>query len=240
MADLWLFDSLDSKEKEHIQDLFRRPIYDKGQFLFTEGDPASAVFVVTEGKVKLFKTSEDGKEIVLGFLSPHSLFGEEILFNDSVRTLSAQALERTKLCACFKSDFEALVAQNSAISIKVIRMLGDKLNRMAEQLADMAVYDTQNQVARTLARLAREHGESTEYGIRLNFRLTHDDLGALVGASRVMVTNVLKSLRSAGVVLDDKDRRFIVSCQYLSELVDDEEKVPGSTSLACQCFVRKD
>jgi CRP-like cAMP-binding protein len=186
--------------------------------------------------VKLFKTSEDGKEIILGFLSPHDLFGEEILFNDSTYTLSALALENTHLCACYKSDFEALLAQNLAISTKVIKMLGDKLSKMAEQLADIAVYDTQNRVARTLVRLAREHGESTENGRRLNFHLTHDDLGALVGASRVMVTNVLKSLRKAGVVRDDRERRFTVSNWFLAEpdLVEDSEVI--QTTPACQCF----
>lgn len=236
MADLWLFDSLNTDEKANIQNLFRRPCYKKGEFLFMEGEPASAIFVVTEGKVKLFKTSEDGKEIVLGFLSPHDLFGEEVLFNDSTHSLSAQVLENTHLCACYKSDFEALVAQNSAISIKVIKMLGDKLSKMAEQLADIAVYDTQNRVARTLARLAREHGESTEYGRRLNFHLTHEDLGALVGASRVMVTNVLKSLRKAGVVCDDGNRRFTVSNWFLAKPDLSDEIMVGSSAPTCQCF----
>jgi len=236
MSDLWLFESLNPEEKQHIQALFRRPVYEKGEFLFLEGEPAQTIFVVVEGRVKLYKTSDDGKEIVFGFLTPHSLFGDETLFNDSIRTMSAQALERTRLCACYKTDFEALVAQNSTISMKIIRMLGDRINKMAEQLSDMAVYETQRRLARTLVRLARAHGEHIEDGYRLTFRLTHDDLGALVGASRVMVTNVLKSLKKAGVVRDDPDHRLVVSSWYLAETgLDYEEEFKVQTP-KCQCF----
>jgi len=234
MTDLWLFEQLTPAEKSQIQNMARRISYQKGEFLFMQGDPAETIFLITAGRVKLCKVSDEGKEIVLGFLTPHDLLGEEILFADSVRSLSAQALEPTRVCACFKSDFEALVAQSSDISVKVIRTLGEKLNRMAEQLADVAIYDTRERVARTLARLAREYGEETEHGLRISFRLTHEDLGALVGASRVMVTNVLQTLRKAGaVVSDDNKQRFIVNRRLLAEIDTEVEEIPKPL---CLCF----
>lgn len=236
MADFWLFNSLDNKEKTYIQSLFRRPEYKKGDFLFMEDEPTSAVFLITSGRVKLFKTSDEGKEVVLGILSTNNLFGEQILFSEGKHTFAAQALEPTRLCACYKNDFEALVAQNSEISIKIIRTLGEKLNKMTEQLADMAIYETQDRVARTLVRLAEEHGEDTQDGRRLSFQLTHDDLGALVGASRVMVTNVLKSLRKAGVVLDDSSRKFTVSTWFINELAGQIDLEGEPQPSACQCF----
>lgn len=236
MTDLWLFEQLTAREKKQIENMARRLDIQKNEFLFMEGEPATAIFLITGGRIKLFKVSDDGKEIVLGFLTPHDLFGEEILFADHNRTFSAQAVEPSRICACFKSDFEALVAQNSSISRKVIQTLGQKLSSMAEHLADMAVYDTQERVARTLVRLAREYGETTESGRRLNFRLTHEELGALVGASRVMVTNVLKSLGNAGVVhSDETEHRFIISNRLLAEVeIDTEAPV---TTPSCPCFM---
>lgn len=237
MTDLWLFEELAADEKGGIENMVRRLSFQKGEFLFMEGQPASAVFVVTAGRVKLFKVSEDGKEIILGFLTLHDLFGEEILFADNLRTFSAQAVEPTRICACFKSDFERLVAENSTISQKVIRTLGQKLSRMAEHLADVAVYGTQERVARTLARLAREYGEPVKLGRRLNFRLTHEELGAMVGASRVMVTNVLKSLEYAGVVSSDENgHKFVVSDRLLAdtEIIAEAPVIPRAPP--CQCF----
>lgn len=239
MSDLWLFESLSPAEKEYFRTLFRRPVYQKGEYLFSEGEPSSAVFVVIEGRIKLSKTTDDGSEVILGFLTPHSLFGEDVLFNDSLHGLSAQALVASRLCACYKSDFEALVAQNSAVATKVIRVLGDRLSRMTDQLTDMAIYDTQDRLARTLARLALEHGEQTRDGRRLNFRLTHDDLGALVGSSRVMVTNVLKALKKSGIVQDDPEHRLTVSNRFLEELASNPPAAPALTPPDCQCFTRR-
>ena len=236
MTDLWLFASLDAKEKSNIRRLFRRPEYLKNEFLFNEGEPANAVFIVTKGRIKLIKTSEDGKEVVLGYLTANQLFGEEVLFDESIRTFAAVAVEDTRLCACYKSDFESLLTQNSQLSLKVIKGLGDKIRRITEQFADIAIYDTQSTLTRTLVRLAREHGQDTGDGRRLNFRLTHDDLGALVGASRVMVTNVMKSLKKAGIVRDDIDHRLVVSKWFLTESHLDDSIQPIIETSRCDCF----
>ncbi len=238
MSDFWLFESLNSSEKEYVRTLFRRPVYGKGEYLFMQGETSQAVFMVSEGKVKLFKTSEDGKEIVLGYLTSHDLFGEEVLFNDSVHALSAQAMEKSRLCACYKTDFEALIAQNSSIAIKTIRLLSERLGTMNERLADMAICDTQTRLARMLGRLAQEHGEVLKDGKRLAFRMTHDELGALTGTSRVMVTNVLKNLKKAGIVKDDLEHKFVVSNWFLKEMElhpkNREDDIFGNPN--CQCL----
>jgi CRP/FNR family cyclic AMP-dependent transcriptional regulator len=166
------------------------------------------------------------------------MFGEEILFSDSRRSFSAQATEPTRACACYKADFEGLIAQNSNISKKVIQALGQKLNSMAKHLADVAIYDTRRRVARTLARLAKDYGDPTDEGRRLNFRLTHAELGALVGASRVMVTNVLKSLGDEGSVYsDERAHRFVVSRELLAVAeAEAPEEVPPPPEPPCACY----
>ncbi|MEL7562520.1 Crp/Fnr family transcriptional regulator [Dehalogenimonas sp. 4OHTPN] len=236
MADMWLFDALDEKEKADIRRLFQRPEYLKNEYLFNEGEPANSVFIVTKGRVKLIKTSEDGREIVLGYLTANQMFGEEVLFDESRRSFAAIAVEDTRLCACYKSSFETLLAQNSQLSLKVIKSLGDKIRRITEQLADVAIYDTRSSLCRTLARLAKEHGRETSDGMKLNFRLTHDDLGALVGASRVMITNVMRSLKLAGIVKDDIDHRLVISRWFLNEPLPEEIPVTPGLPGDCECF----
>ena len=238
MTDLWLFEQLTGPERRDIEGMTRRLVFRKGENLFLEGDTADAIFLVTYGRVKLYKVSEEGREIVLGYLTAHDMFGEEILFSDSRRAFSAQATEPTRACACYKADFEGLIAQNSAISKKVIQALGRKLNSMAEHLADVAIYDTRRRVARTLARLAKDYGDPTDEGRRLNFRLTHEELGALVGASRVMVTNVLKSLGDEGSVYsDERAHRFVVSRELLAVAeAEAPEEVPPPPEPPCACY----
>lgn len=106
------------------------------------------------------------------------------------------AIEDTRLCACYKSDLENLLFEDPKLSVKVIKVLGDKINRTTEKLADMAFYDTRTKLVRTLVRLIEARGEEIDNKRRLTFRLTHEDLGCLVRASRVTVTNTMKSLKN--------------------------------------------
>lgn len=237
MTDFWLFNQLNPDEKRQVQALTRKYTYARGEFLFIEGDPATFVFLIVEGRAKLSKVSENGKEIILGFLSPHNLFGEELLFTDTVRTMSAQAMDRVRICACEKHDFERLVGSNTGMAMKVVQTLGKKVHQLTEQLADLAMYDVQQRVARLLARLAREYGQETHQGLRLNLRLTHAEVGAMVGASRVMVSNVLQELRQAGYVSTDGHQRFVINPALLATTETGIEAEEGTiTPPLCPCF----
>ncbi len=236
MTDLWIFSQLAPADKKLVHELARRRTIAKGEILFSEGDPASTIFLITEGRIKLFKVYEDGKEVILGFLTVHDLFGEETLFTKGIRSMSAQAVETSRICACEQRDFEKLVGSNPDVAVKVIQTLGAKLSQVSEQLADAAVRDVRERVINSLVRLAREYGQETRQGLRLGFRLTHEDLGALVGASRVMVTNVLHDLRKAGEILTDDDRRFIVSLRLLSTTKQGIEVGQRMETPRCPCF----
>jgi CRP-like cAMP-binding protein len=235
MFDLWVFEQLSPQERQHLEELTIKRTYEKGAILFLEGAPASTVLLITAGRVKLFKVSSEGKEVILGFLGSHDLLGEEMLFREGVRSFSAQAVERTTACVCTKEGFESLATRLPVISAKITRTLGEKLSQMSDQLADIAMYDVRNRLIRLLARLACEQGESTHLGLTLDQHITHEDLGALVGASRVMVSNVLLDLRESGLLQMDTQRRFIVSQTLLDQAVLLIETEPAMTE-SCACF----
>lgn len=239
MADLWLFSHFTPAEKMRIQAMTRKPVYKKGEMLFWESDPATTVFLVTEGRVKLFKISEEGKEIILGFLTPHDLFGEEVLFSESTRSLSAVAMDTTRLCVCAKRDFEALIQQEPPLAMKVIQTLGEKLNQATAQVVDLALHDVKHRVVHVLVRLAKAYGTETPQGLSLDFRLTHEDIGALVGASRVMVTHVLQELRQAGDIALDGRSRFIIRAPLLQGTRMGMEGAASATRSLCPCFTER-
>jgi CRP/FNR family cyclic AMP-dependent transcriptional regulator len=237
MLDLWLFEQLAPEERRELEPLTRKFSYARGQRLFSEGDRAAVVLLVTSGRVKLYKLSSDGKVVILGFLGAHDLLGEETLFREGTRPFSAEALEPTTACACSKDDFETLAMHYPNIAAKLTRTLGEKFTQMADQLADIAMYDVRDRLIRLLARLAREQGEPMHLGLSLDRHITHDDLASLVGASRVMVSNALGGLREAGLVLVDGQRRFVVSQALLEEAgaLTEPASPPGPP---CGCFRR--
>jgi CRP/FNR family transcriptional regulator len=121
-------------ERHQLEPLTRKLSYAPGQRLFSEGDSATVVLLVTSGRVKLYKVSSGGKEVILGFLGAHDLLGEETLFREGTRPFSAEALEPTMVCGCSKEDLEALATQYPSIAAKLTRTLGEKLTQMSGQI----------------------------------------------------------------------------------------------------------
>ncbi len=238
MLDMWLFEHLTVAERQRLESLTARRSYLPGQMLFHQGDPVAGVFLLTSGRARLFKISPEGKEVTLGFLEPHDLFGEETLFREGRRAFNAQALMASTVCACEKSDFEALAQHDPGIAAKVMQALGEKLSRMSEQLTDLALYDVPGRVARVLDRLAQQYGQPTARGLRIEPRITHEELAALVGASRVMVTHALQTLRQSGSLSLDHSRHFVIrSRQALAEQMPTDEQ---PMHRGCACFQDSD
>jgi CRP/FNR family cyclic AMP-dependent transcriptional regulator len=232
MAEHWIFRYLDAAARQVVLDSVVRRRFKAGETLFWQGDPATSIFLVTAGRIRLCKTTEEGREIVLGYLTPHDLFGEESLFAVVPQTVSAVGAESGALCVCHKADFERLLRSNQDVALAVVQVLGEKLRETTEQWAAGASAPVRDRLQHTLSLLARKYGEVTPAGVRLGFRLTHEELGALVGASRVMVTYALGDLRRAGLVWEDDARHLVVATE-VTNLVPEVMTPPTP---ACPCF----
>lgn len=199
MRDLEIFSSLDESEKNTVVRLARPITLKKGQSIFNEGMPCNRIYFVRKGSILLYKVSVDGKEMSLDILKEDDIFGENTIFDDSIHTFSAKALEDTFLCICDKSDFIELL-KNPQVSIKIIKHLTNKLNGYTEQMANMAFNDVKGRILNTMKKLNIKYGKSTQSGIKIDIILSHQDIANLVNASRVMVTNIMNTLKNDGLI----------------------------------------
>lgn len=219
MKDLPIFSTLDSGERNKIGELAVKKVYRKNEFIFREGDPADTIFIIKYGRVRLYKISPGGKEITLEILKEDDIFGENTFFDESLHTMNAQALEDTFLCSCSRGDFLALL-QNPQVSLKIIQVLGKKLNSYTDQLASIAFRDVKGRISATLLRLSQEYGVSSPEGTTIDINLTHQDLANLVNASRVMVTNVLISLRQESAICTEVHRITLLAYEKLQKAME--------------------
>lgn len=190
--------------------------FEKDQVIFSEGETVDTVYIITSGKVKLYKVSEDGKDIILNILHEGDIFCEDSLFTERTQTYNAMAIEETSLETYDKSELENLILKQPKIAIKIIKAIRQKLDWYTDQITDFGIKNVRGRLENTLLRIARDHGKATEKGLLVDLRLTHEDLASLVGASRVMVTNELKQLRK-DKVLYNEDRRFIVNVKKIEK-----------------------
>lgn len=218
MKDLELFQKLNPSEKAEIIKLARGKQYKKGELIFAEGDLADTIYLVKAGKVLLYKISEEGKALSLNILQENDIFGENTILEDNCQTMHAKALEDVFVCTCTQKDFLSLLI-NPSVAFKVISYLSEKLNNYTQQAAVMAFQDVKGRVFSTLTRLAKDHGELTPEGLRINMVLSHQELANLVNASRVMVTNVLNDLKHEGVIGVSQRMFYLVDNKLQNEVI---------------------
>ncbi len=208
MKDLDLFSSLNAEEKNRIVELAQSKYYKKGQMIFREGESLNAIYLICFGQVWLTKTAPSGKEIVLNILDQGQIMGENTFLENLECNINARAEENTMICVCDARDMQELLT-NPDIAIKIIKTLTEKLNQYSENIVNLAFYDVKDRVLNLLKKLSVRYGEHTEEGVLLTFYISHDEIAQMVNASRVMVTNVIKSLKDE-FFIDVVDRKFLV------------------------------
>lgn len=205
MKDLDIFSALSPAEREQIGNLALKRTYRKQESIFMQGTEADTIYLIKTGRVRLYKVSEEGKEFTLDFLKAEDIFGEVTFFENAVHTMNAVAMEDTFVCSCTRELFVKLL-NNPETALKIVQYLGKKMNDYTENMTRSAFQDVRGRVLGVLCKLAGSYGKQTETGFTLVLELTHQDIGSLVNASRVMVTNVLSELRKEKLVHIDGQR----------------------------------
>ncbi len=218
MKDLDIFSSLDDSEKNLVARLARPTFLKKGQAVFSEGMPCDKIYFIRKGRILLYKVSAQGKEMSLDILKQDDIFGENTIFDDSIHTFNAKALEDTFVCVCSRSDFMELL-KNPQISIKMMKHLTNKLNGYTDQMANIAFNDVKGRILSIIKKLAEKHGKTTQKGIKIDVILSHQDIANLVNASRVMVTNILNTLKNEGLIAIEKRYIYITDSIILERAI---------------------
>lgn len=209
MKELALFATLNFIEQEKIGALAGKKVYRKNEIIFRDGEIAHTIYLIKYGRIRLFKVSESGKEITLDILKEDDIFGENTFFEENAcHSMNAQAMEDTFICSCNKEHF-AILLQNPQTALKIIQLLGGKLNNYTAKVAGIAFQDVKGRISAMLLRLAGEYGKPSPEGTVIDINLTHQDIASLVSASRVMVTNVLGDLKQDGAITT-KGHQFIL------------------------------
>jgi CRP/FNR family transcriptional regulator len=210
-----LFAALDEESAASLRNAMTEVRLARGDVLFHEGDPGDRVYVVTEGKIKLGRTSADGRENLLGVLGPGETFGEVSLFDPGPRTATATAVTESTLLGLAHADLQPWLAERPEVAKGLLQQVAHRLRRTNENMADLVFQDVPARVAKALLDLATRFGApAPTTGIHVPHDLTQEELAQLVGASRETVNKALADfvnrgwirLEARAVVLLDVER----------------------------------
>ncbi len=191
-------------------------LYHKETTIFLEGDPGVGFHYVQTGRVKIVKTSDDGREHIINMLGPGELFAEVLLFNTAPYPATAVAVEDSCIGVIRNSELEKLVMQNNALALQLIRELSRRLLFAQEKIKKLALSDVKTRTAAVLLKLIEQQGtEHPQGGVAVSLDFSRQDLAALVGTTRETVTRVLSALKKEQIIEIDGHRITILDLEAL-------------------------
>jgi CRP-like cAMP-binding protein len=211
-----LFAALDDDASAALRATMNEVNVPRGQTLFDEGDPGDRLYVVTHGKIKLGRTSPDGRENLLAVLGPGEMFGELSLFDPGPRTATATAVTDSTLIGLGHDDLQPWLTGRPEVAAQLLGALARRLRRTNEAMADLVFSDVPGRVAKQLLDLARRFGVPTDDGVRVTHDLTQEELAQLVGASRETVNKALADFASRGFLRLEARAVVILDVERLS------------------------
>jgi CRP/FNR family transcriptional regulator/CRP/FNR family cyclic AMP-dependent transcriptional regulator len=175
--------------------------YPKRTFVFREGDPGNAFFIVSSGQVKIGRLGPGGEEVVFAVLNPGDSFGElALLEDDPVRVADAQAVEASECLTLGRDAFNSFLDRHPSTTRRLIQVLIGYIRATDASLAETAFLDIPGRVATKLLELAESHGEKVAGGTRIDLKLSQRTLAGMVAASRENVNRALSRFQSQGVI----------------------------------------
>ncbi len=211
-----LFAALDDESKDTLRRTMDEVRLPRGGTLFTEGEPGDRLYVVTQGKIKLGRTSPDGRENLLAILGPGEMFGELSLFDPGPRTATATAVTDVKVIGVGHDDLQPWLTGRPEVAAQLLGALAQRLRRTNEAMADLVFSDVPGRVAKALLDLARRFGVQSEDGLHVTHDLTQEELAQLVGASRETVNKALADFASRGFLRLEARAVVILDIERLS------------------------
>ncbi|NBQ54735.1 MAG: Crp/Fnr family transcriptional regulator [Proteobacteria bacterium] len=191
-----LFSVLPEGQLGLLTGLVTRKSHPRGTTIIAAGDLTDSLFVIISGRLKVMMSDDEGREVILAILGSNEFFGEMGLLDDSPRSASVVALEACELLTLSKRDFKKCLSENFELSMAVMRGLVRRLREADKKIGSLALMDVYGRVARLLLEMA-ETIDGQKVVIK---KLAKQDIAKMIGASREMVSRVMKDLQAGGYI----------------------------------------
>lgn len=189
-----LFADLSDSAADALLRCAKQHKYPKNSIIVTEGDTHSNFYIVVSGSLKVFVDGDGGRQVVLSWLEPDDYFGELALIDGAPRSASVMTLSPTVLQIISQQDFQEFLKVDQAVSLAMMKGMARRIRTLTTSVRDLALLDVYGRVANLL----RQHA-TPEAGHAV-LKLTHQEIADTVGASREMVSRIMRELAVGGYI----------------------------------------
>jgi CRP/FNR family cyclic AMP-dependent transcriptional regulator len=191
-----LFVSFSDEQLRTVVTMVTRRSAPRNSTIMAAGDLTDSLYIVISGRLKVMMSDADGREVILTILGPGEYFGEMGLIDDSPRSASVVTIEPCELLSIAKRDFKQSMEQNVDLAVTVMRGLVKRLREADRKIGSLALLDVFGRVAHLLIDMS----EDVDGQRVVTKRIPKQDIAKMIGASREMVSRVMKDLQKGGFI----------------------------------------
>jgi CRP-like cAMP-binding protein len=216
MAQTPLFSGLSREDLDQIGGIAQQKDYKRGQAIFWDGDPGIGFYVVADGKVKIYKTSADGKEQILHIYGPGHPFGEVPVFSGNRFPANAQALEKSRLFFFPRKDFIQLIASHPSLALNMLAVLSMRLRQFTVQVENLSLKEVPARLASYLVYLSIEQAGATV----VDLPISKGQLASLLGTIPETLSRIFNKMGQLHLISVDGSRIGLLDRDALENLAD--------------------
>ncbi|MCV2352170.1 Crp/Fnr family transcriptional regulator [Paucibacter sp. AS339] len=191
-----LFSLLTTDQAQSIADSVVKRRFKRGELIVEQGTKSNALFILLNGRARVLTADTRGREVILAVLQPGDYVGEMSLIDHEPHSATVRAEVQTDMLVLGRNEFARCLPESSSLSYAILRGLVARLRNADRQIESLALLDVYGRVARTLLDMSED-----EKGLKIiRGKVSRQDMAKVVGASREMVSRVMKDLEERGVI----------------------------------------
>jgi CRP/FNR family transcriptional regulator len=211
---------LPEREIELLEQVSENLEVRRRHMVWEPGDPATHVYFVRSGIVKLSKVNDEGRELTLHFFTRDQIFGELAVISDDPHDTVAEAYEDCMLLAIGKEDFVRVMMRTPQLAIRMMRLVGERRQRLENRVESLLFRSAHARLAALFLELSQSFGVRDSRGVIINLKLTHKEIASLIGATRETVSFAILDLRKDGLIQTEGKRVILIDEARLKSLRD--------------------
>ncbi len=215
-----IFDGLAPEILDQVLNVASTRRLGRGETLFQKGDPGDRLFGVLSGRLKVYTTSPEGKEVTLNLFREGQFFGEIALLDELPRTADAEAMTACELLVIHRRDFIPLIEAEGRLALHIIHLLCQRVRNTSEMLEDAAFLPLEQRLAKHLLRLVATYGQAVNGGIVIGLRLSQQELAHMMATTRESVNKQLQTWVQAGWIDLQRSRVTVTDVHALEAILD--------------------
>jgi CRP/FNR family cyclic AMP-dependent transcriptional regulator len=207
-----IFSKLTPDDVEELAKIVVPKKYEADAAVFFQGEPSDSLYMLLKGSVKIKWASEEGVEKIVDILGPGEIFGELAMLDGHPRSATVTTCEPTEMASISRKDFEQFVAPRPEILWRLTESLCERIRKTSGSMLEMTSREVPYRLLSALHQLVEKYGQIAADGsCLLNLKVGVQDLAAMVGANRDVVSRLLHKYEADGLIELGKNNSLIVS-----------------------------